>query len=85
VKEVVSMIKWVEFWNESHAAEHDRGYGLGWKAVPISIEIEKPRAEMWDLIPWADVLFIGKDFAEFCGCTSMSETIKRIAQDAKPK
>jgi hypothetical protein len=40
---------------------------------------------MQDLIPWADVLFIGKDFAEFCGCTNMSETLKKIARDAKPK
>lgn len=85
MEEVVSMIEWVEFWNESHVSEHDRGHGLGWKALPISIEIEKPAAEMQDLIPWADVLFIGKDFAEFYGCTNMSEIIKKIAQDAKPK
>ncbi|XP_033609889.1 ketohexokinase isoform X5 [Cryptotermes secundus] len=84
VEEVVSMIELVEFWNENHISEHDRGHGLGHKALPISIEIEKPRAEMQDLIPWADVLFIGKDFAEFCGCTNMSETLKKIAQDAKP-
>jgi hypothetical protein len=85
VQEVVSMIKWVELWNEDHASEHDRDHGLGHNALPISVEIEKPRAEMQDLIPCADVLFIGKDYAEFCGCTSMSETLKKIAQDAKPK
>ena len=82
---VVSMIEWVEFWNKSHVSEHDRGNGLGNKALPISIEIEKPRAEMRDLIPCADVLFIGKDYAAFCGCTNMSETLKTIAEDAKPK
>jgi hypothetical protein len=85
VQEVVSMIEWVEFWNESHTSEHDRGHGLGHKALPISVEIEKPRAEMQDLVPCADVLFIGKDYAEFCGCTNMSETLKKIAQDAKLK
>ena len=82
---VVSMIEWVEFWNKSHASEHDRGNGLGNKALPISLEIEKPHAEMRDLIPCADVLFIGKDYAAFCGCTNMSETLKTISQDAKPK
>jgi hypothetical protein len=85
VKEVASMIQLVEFWNESHTSEHDRCHGLGHKALPISIEIEKPRTEMQDLIPWADVLFIGKEYAEFCGCSNMPETLKKIAQDAKPK
>ncbi|XP_069670591.1 ketohexokinase-like isoform X2 [Periplaneta americana] len=84
VEEVISMVEWIEFWNETHSSEHDRGHGLGHKALPISLEIEKPKAEMQDLIPRADVLFIGKDFAEFCGCTNMSDTLKKIAVDAKP-
>ncbi|PSN48255.1 hypothetical protein C0J52_03053 [Blattella germanica] len=84
VEEVISMIEWVEFWNETHSSEHDRGYGLGNKALPVSVEVEKPRSETEDLIPMADVLFVGKDFAEFRGCTNMSETLKNFAQDAKP-
>jgi hypothetical protein len=85
MENVASMIQLVEFWNENHNSEHDRGHGLGRKALPISIEIEKPRTEMENLIPWADVLFIGKDYAEFCGCANMSETLVKIAQLAKPK
>lgn len=84
VEEVVTMVEWVDLWNESHSSEHDRGNGLGHKVLPVSIEIEKPKSEMQDLIPRADVLFVGKEFAEFSGCTNMSEALKKIAADAKP-
>ncbi|KAJ9579075.1 hypothetical protein L9F63_024817, partial [Diploptera punctata] len=36
-----------------------------------------------DLIPMADVLFVSKDFAEFRGCTTMSETLRNLALDTK--
>ena len=79
------MIEWVELWNESHTSETDRGHGLGHKALPISVEVEKPRVVTQDLIPLADVLFVSKEFAEFRGCTTMSETLRNLAQDAKPR
>jgi hypothetical protein len=42
----------------------------------ISIELEKPRAVLKELLPLGDVVFISKEFAKFSGYQSMEEAVK---------
>lgn len=51
--------------------------------ITISVELEKTRPELLDLLPYADVAFISKDFACSRGFSNMSETIRNIARDIK--
>lgn len=51
--------------------------------ITISVELEKVRPELLDLLPYADVAFVSKDFARSRGYVNMSETLKSISQDAK--
>ena len=41
----------------------------------VSIELEKAREEMLKLAPFADVLFISKEFAEFQSCADMENSV----------
>lgn len=51
--------------------------------ITISVELEKMRPELLDLLPYADVAFVSKDFAKSRGYVNMSETLKNVSQDAK--
>ncbi|XP_034943316.1 ketohexokinase-like [Chelonus insularis] len=51
--------------------------------ITISVELEKTHVELLDLLPYADVAFISKDFACSRGFNNMSETIRNIARDVK--
>ena len=47
--------------------------------ITISVELEKKRAELRKLFKAeTDVIFIGKDFAQFCGYTTPEETVKGL-------
>lgn len=47
------------------------------------MELERPREELLDLLPYVDVAFISKDFAQNRGYSDTSETLKNISKDAK--
>lgn len=72
------MIEFVNKWREEHKAE-----------FKISVELEKPRSDQLILIEcasvFADIIFIGKDFAQFRGFKSMQETIDNIKSTLKPR
>ena len=51
--------------------------------ITISVELEKMKPELLDLLPYADIAFVSKDFAKSRGYVNMSETLKNISQDAK--
>lgn len=53
--------------------------------ITISVELESPRAgrRILDLLPYADVAFVAKDFAKHLGFSNMSEVIHNVGQNAK--
>lgn len=51
--------------------------------ITISVELEKSRPELLDLLPYADMAFVSKDFAKSRGYVNMSETLKSISEGAK--
>lgn len=72
------MMEFVEHWSSIYNKDSPD------KAITISLDLEKPRSTLLDLLPYADVIFVGKDFAKSRNCTNMSETLKNIAKDTKP-
>lgn len=68
------MMESIENWNKSEGNQHQ---------ITVSVELEKPKPDLQDLIPLADVIFVGKDFAKFRGCVNMADTLKNIAKHAK--
>lgn len=52
-------------------------------SITVSVELEKNNVELLDLLAYADVAFISKDFACSRGYSNMTETIKNIARDVK--
>ncbi|XP_049860783.1 ketohexokinase-like isoform X1 [Schistocerca gregaria] len=66
IDEVKKMIKRIVEWNNEHA----EGYG-----ITISIEVEKKRDNLLELIPLGDLVIIGKDFARLQGFNTMSQAV----------
>lgn len=67
----------------SREKENTEKRGLIRVPITISVELERLVVELLDLLPYADIAFIAKDFAEFRGYDNMSETLRNISQDAK--
>ena len=74
-EEIVKMIDMVEKWNS--ALTHE-------SKIIVSVELEKPRKTLLPLLDKADVVFISKDFARFCGYSSASEAVKSLRNKIKP-
>ncbi|XP_076634110.1 ketohexokinase [Colletes latitarsis] len=84
--EVLSMMQYVE--NYNNTLNYSQGFSnkeTDWSQIPItvSVELERPQQELLDLLPYVDVAFISKDFAQSRGYDNMSETLKNISEDAK--
>lgn len=50
----------------------------------ISVEIEKPRTVLRELILLGDVIFISKEFSQFSGFQSMKEAVKGFLGLSRP-
>ncbi|XP_001599395.1 ketohexokinase [Nasonia vitripennis] len=86
IAEVLLMMQHIENYNRSLAqtsSEGDDKFTHHHLPITISVELEKMRPELLDLLPYADVAFVSKDFAECRGYVNMSETLKNVSQDAK--
>ena len=80
ITEVLSMIQRIE--NHNNLVKM-RDFSQS--PIVISIEVEKPRSELLELLRHADVAFISKDFAISRGFKNMSESLENIKKDVKPK
>lgn len=83
---VSSMMQFVENYNNrlNYRKEiHNKEVQLDQMPITISVELERPREELLDLLPYVDVAFISKDFAQNRGYSDTSETLKNISKDAK--
>ncbi|XP_076671579.1 ketohexokinase [Andrena cerasifolii] len=84
--EVLSMMQCVENYNNMLDYSQDssnKEVNMHQMPITISVELERPRQELLDLLPYVDVAFISKDFAQSRGYDNMSETLKNISDDAK--
>ncbi|XP_053998628.1 ketohexokinase-like [Hylaeus anthracinus] len=84
--QVLAMLQYVENYNNTlNYHENSSTKETDWRQIPItvSIELERPKQELLDLLPYVDVAFISKDFAQSRGYDNMSETLKNISEDAK--
>lgn len=73
--EIVKMIAIVEGFNSARSS-NDK--------IVISVELEKPRKSLLQLLDKADVVFTSKDFARFLGYSSPSETVMYLLNNTKP-
>jgi hypothetical protein len=54
------------------------------KSIKISIEIEKTRTVLGELLPLGDVVFISKEFSQFSGFPTMKEAVKGFIGLSRP-
>lgn len=73
--EIVKMIDVVEEFN-TDLPPKDR--------IVVSVELEKPRKSLMQLLNKADVVFTSKDFAKFLGFSSPYETVRSLRSKTKP-
>ncbi|XP_015270609.1 PREDICTED: ketohexokinase [Gekko japonicus] len=73
--EQVKMMRRVEEYNET-CPESQR--------VGTSVEVEKPRQELYQLFGYGDVVFVSKDVAKDLGFCSASEAVKGLYRRVKP-
>ena len=72
VEEIIEMIRKIKAFKSSTNVE-----------VVVSVELEKKREDLKKLLCLTDVLFIGKDFARFCGFSSAEEAVKEFYSEVK--
>lgn len=63
--------------------KHINAYNDGCKKVMVSIELEKPNLALFQLVPSADVVFVGKDFSAKNGWTDMEQTMHGMKNHVK--
>ena len=73
--EIVKMIDIVEEFNAAQSPK-DR--------IVISVELEKPRKSLMQLLDKADVVFTSKDFAQFLGFSTPCETVRSLRSKTRP-
>ncbi|XP_014229868.1 ketohexokinase-like [Trichogramma pretiosum] len=84
ISEVILMMQHIEAYNKSLTQkETEDSKESTQQPITISVEIEKMKVELLDLLPYADIAFVSKDFAKSRGYTNMSETLKCVSKDAK--
>lgn len=86
LNEVLSMMQCVENYNNMLNYSQDsnsKEIASSQTPITVSVELENPKQELLDLLPYVDVAFISKDFAQSRGHDNMSETLKDISGDAK--
>ena len=71
--EIIKMIRKIEAFKNSTKAH-----------IKVSVELEKKRDELKKVLGLADVVFIGKDFAQFCGFNHPEEAINGFSSQVKP-
>ncbi|XP_031850276.1 ketohexokinase isoform X2 [Nomia melanderi] len=86
INEVLSMMQCIENYNNALSNSQDstdKEMHKRQMPITVSVELERPDHELLDLLPYVDVAFISKDFAQSRGYDNMSETLKNISDDAK--
>lgn len=77
------MMQHVESYNNLLLSKPDQNKEKTVMPITISVELERPKPELLDLLPYADVAFIAKDFANSRDLDNMSDTLRNISEEAK--
>ncbi|XP_077990794.1 ketohexokinase-like [Glandiceps talaboti] len=75
LQEVLKMIDAVEMFNETQERIEDK--------ITVSIELEKPKHNIHDLIDKGNVVFISKDYAKHFGYNTAEEALKYFHQKVR--
>lgn len=73
VTEAITMLEHVKDWNCRN------------RPVRTSVEVEKDKPDMNKFLPFADFVFVGKDYAVRKGCKNMKEAVIHFYKLAKPE
>ncbi|XP_030324732.1 ketohexokinase isoform X2 [Calypte anna] len=89
----LSRFKWIH-WEARNVAEqvemirrverHNRSRGAA-ERVRISVEVEKPRQELLELLGLGEVVFISKDLAQHFGYSSAPEALRGLRSRVQPR
>ncbi|XP_076307490.1 ketohexokinase-like isoform X1 [Tachypleus tridentatus] len=74
VGEICKMIQHIQNWNENHPAD----------IIIVSVELEKARTSLRELLDKADLVFIEKDFVKLFGIEKMETAVQELSQMAHP-
>ena len=89
----VSNFDWIHFEGRRNEAEIVKMIGIveefnsvqpSTDRIVVSVELEKPRMSLLQLLDKADVVFTSKDVAQFLGFSSPHETVKSLRSKTKP-
>ncbi|XP_014208146.1 ketohexokinase-like [Copidosoma floridanum] len=84
VSDIIQMMQHIENYNNAliqmQSVNGDKSTHL---PITVSVELEKTRPELLDLLPYADVAFVSKDFSQSRGYTNMRETLNNFSQESK--
>ncbi|KAG7207724.1 hypothetical protein KM043_009340 [Ampulex compressa] len=85
LSDVLSMMQYIESYNDSLncTVQNSENTATFRMPITISVELERPKPELLDLLPYADVAFISKEFAQSRGYDNMSETLRNISEGSK--
>ncbi|XP_014458776.1 ketohexokinase isoform X4 [Alligator mississippiensis] len=88
----LSQYKWIH-WEGRNAAEqvkmiqrveeHNRGCAPH-QRIATSVEVEKPREELYQLLGYGDVVFVSKDVAKVFGFQSAPEAVRGLSSRVRP-
>ncbi|XP_018400712.1 PREDICTED: ketohexokinase-like [Cyphomyrmex costatus] len=76
------MIQYIDNYNNLLNCTRDRAT-KNRMPITISVELERSVSELLNLLPYVDVAFIAKEFAQYLGFSNMNEVICNIGQDSK--
>ncbi|XP_020289500.1 ketohexokinase-like [Pseudomyrmex gracilis] len=81
VNQILLMMQHIENYNKSLRDHREKNSC----PITVSIELESPRsgAKLLDFLPYADILFISKDFAKTQGFCNMNDVIETIGQNTE--
>ncbi|GIX87474.1 ketohexokinase [Caerostris extrusa] len=72
-EDMKKMIQYIRLWND-FGDNHP---------IKISVEVEKPRLELMEILSLGDVVFISKDFASACGYSDMVSAVNGLCNNLR--
>lgn len=76
------MIRSIQNYNNSLSRTRDQSAD-DLMPITVSVELERTRPELLGLLPYADVVFVAKDFARSQGLNSMEEVMQKFDRGDK--
>jgi ketohexokinase len=72
-EELLKILEYIREYNNKATTEVSEGLNYKKRKLPVSIEVEKARKPLAKLLQYADVAFVGREFAELHGAKNFKE------------